>query len=582
MFSEAIRRAQALDNLPPGRRGPLHGLPFTVKDQFNVPGFDSTIGYASFIGNAKDLPPSTLVEVLQGQGAIVFAKTNVPQSLMWCETDNNVWGRTNNPRNVNYTPGGSTGGEAVLLAMKGTLVGWGTDIGGSCRIPSALVGCWGLRPSSYRLPYYGVTVSTDGQEHVPSVIGPMARTPQSLTFITRQVIQSDTHNLDPKVVPIPWREDLYQSTLLSKKLRIGLMLDDGVVRVHPPIARLLKWVATVLKNNGHEIIPWKPDLHCEGVAVMDEFYRADGGADVRSAIEASGESYIEHCQKLFGPQMAANAIDLPSYWKLLVEKRKIQKAYLDRWNNAGLDLILSPVMPHVAVKHKDTLWVGYTKIWNVLDYTAVVLPNFGYVLADAIKIHETDFEWKQYKPRNDFDAANWGLYNPREMYNQPIAMQLVARRYEEEKVLGGMQLISNAMEEHTEIKDDAYFDIIEPAGHYDGKVYNPFKLHLHGLYTGEGLSAPRKETPVQPIAHSLPTESIRRMEVEDPECEYSSEIESSDGLSTIPEAPSCAASELAASVESELASGVESVAGTVTPSICSADSFVTARSASGD
>jgi len=237
----------------------------------------------------------------------------------------------------------------------------------------------------------------------------MTRTPESLTFITRHVIQSDAHNLDPKVVPIPWREDLYQSMLLSKKLRIGLMLDDGVVRVHPPIARLLKWTATVLERNGHEIIPWKPDLHSEGVAVMDEFYRADGGVDVRSAIEASGEDYIEHCEKLFGPQMAANAIDIPSYWRLSVEKRKIQKAYLDRWNNAGLDILLTPVMPHVGVKHKHTLWVGYTKIWNVLDYTAVVLPNLGYVSEDAIKIHETDCEWKQYKPRNTFDAANWKL-----------------------------------------------------------------------------------------------------------------------------------------------------------------------------
>jgi len=154
MFIQALTRARALDRLLPGQRGPLHGLPFTVKDQFNVAGFDSTIGYASFIGNERDLPPSTLVEVLQEQGAIVFAKTNVPQSLMWCETDNNIWGRTNNPRNLDYTPGGSTGGEAVLLAMKGTLVGWGTDIGGSCRIPSALVGCWGLRPSVSHLPLY--------------------------------------------------------------------------------------------------------------------------------------------------------------------------------------------------------------------------------------------------------------------------------------------------------------------------------------------------------------------------------------------------------------------------------------------
>jgi len=157
---EALLKAQALDQLPPYQRGPLHGLPFTVKDQFNVPGFDSTIGYASFIGNAEDLPPSTLVEVLQGQGAIVFAKTNVPQSLMWCETDNNIWGRTNNPRNLDYTPGGSTGGEAVLLAMKGTLLGWGTDIGGSCRIPSALVGCWGLRPSVSHLPFHNYSLLT--------------------------------------------------------------------------------------------------------------------------------------------------------------------------------------------------------------------------------------------------------------------------------------------------------------------------------------------------------------------------------------------------------------------------------------
>ncbi|PWW73689.1 amidase signature enzyme [Tuber magnatum] len=577
IFIEALNRAKALDKLPPDQRGPLHGLPFTVKDQFNVPGFDSTIGYASFIGNAKGLPPSTLVEVLQGQGAIVFAKTNVPQSLMWCETDNNVWGRTNNPRNLDYTPGGSTGGEAVLLAMNGTLVGWGTDIGGSCRIPSALVGCWGLRPSSYRLPYHGVTVSTDGQGHVPSVIGPMTRTPQSLTFITRQVIQSNTHNLDPKVVPIPWREDLYRSTLLSKKLRIGLMLDDGVVRVHPPIARLLKWVATVLERNGHEIIPWNPELHYEGIAVMDKFYKADGGVDVRSAVEASGEDFIEHCQRLFGPQMAANAIDIPCYWKLSVEKRNIQKAYLDRWKKAGLDLLLTPVMPHVGVEHKHTAWVGYTKIWNVLDYSAVVLPNVGYVLADAIKIHKKDFEWKLYKPRNDSDAANWKLYNPREMYNQPIAIQLVAGRYEEEKVLGGMQMISDTLKKYTEIKDEAYFDIIEPAGRRrHNRAHKAFKLHQSELQVGGVPSVRRRENPDEPCASGLPSAPsapstpLGRMPAGQPE--NSHETDAFDGLSTILEVSSCAASEVAPSVKS--------VTRTVTPSVRSIDSFVTARSTS--
>ncbi|RPA96102.1 amidase signature enzyme [Choiromyces venosus 120613-1] len=590
MFLEALKRAQELDELPPNQRGPLYGLPFTVKDQFNVPGFDSTIGYASFIGNAKDLPPSTLVEVLQGQGAIVFAKTNVPQSLMWCETDNNVWGRTNNPRNLDYTPGGSTGGEAVLLAMGGSLLGWGTDIGGSCRIPSALVGCWALRPSSYRLPYQGVTVSTDGQEHVPSVIGPMTRSPESLTFITRQVIQANTYNLDPKVVPIPWREDIYQSTL-SKKLRIGLMLDDGVVRVHPPIARLLKWAATILESKGHEIVPWKPDHHYEGVTVMNEFYKADGGADVRSAIEASGEDYIDHCRKLFGPHLAANAIDIPSYWKLMVEKRGIQKLYLDRWNEAGLDLLLTPVMPHVGVKHKHTSWVGYTKIWNVLDYTAAVLPNFGYILADAIKIHETDLEWKQYKPRNFLDEANWALYDPQEMFNQPIAMQLVGRRYEEEKVLGGMQLLCNTLKDYTEIKDEAYFNIIEPAGRYDERGgYQPFNLRPRELRVTDVPSVPRKKKTVEPQVNNSPSEPVGNGPVQLPvinlpsmpdnsapvgEKSYNfTDSWSSGRLSTILEVSSNSTSETVLSDKYE--------ALTVTPSVCSTDSFVTAGSETKD
>lgn len=85
--------------------------------------------------------------MLTSLGAIIFAKTNVPQSLMWCETQNNIFGCTYNPRDLELTPGGSSGGEAVNLFMCGGLVGWGTDIGGSIRIPSALMGTYGLKPS---------------------------------------------------------------------------------------------------------------------------------------------------------------------------------------------------------------------------------------------------------------------------------------------------------------------------------------------------------------------------------------------------------------------------------------------------
>lgn len=126
-------------------------------------GLDSTLGY---VGRAGKLAGSNalLVDVLQGLGAIVLAKTNLPQSIMvskslmlyssqvlipfqWCETENPLWGLTTHPMNFDYTPGGSSGGEAALLASHGSLLGWGTDIGGSIRIPSHMNGLWGLKPS---------------------------------------------------------------------------------------------------------------------------------------------------------------------------------------------------------------------------------------------------------------------------------------------------------------------------------------------------------------------------------------------------------------------------------------------------
>lgn len=264
----------------------------TLKDQFNVAGVDSTIGYVCNINNASQLVPSALVQILERLGAVVIAKTNLSQSIMWCETENNIFGRTDNPRDRTFTPGGSSGGEAVNLVMKGAVVGWGTDIGGSIRIPSALTGVYGLKPSvcffpsdcaggilncaggilidagqSTRLPLQDVPTTTEGQEHVPSVAGPMARSISSLIAIMKAVLSAEPWMLDPKVAPIPWRDDVYTSTL-SRKLVIGVLRDDGVVRVHPPIRRVLDAVARKLEAAGHEIVEWAPNGHAEAIAVM--------------------------------------------------------------------------------------------------------------------------------------------------------------------------------------------------------------------------------------------------------------------------------------------------------------------------
>ena len=103
-------------------------MPITLKDQFDVIGVDTTLGYCSraFQPAKSD---AVLVSMLMKLGAIPILKTNLPQSIMWCETENPLWGLTVNPRDKNTTPGGSTGGEAVLLALHGSILGFGTDIG---------------------------------------------------------------------------------------------------------------------------------------------------------------------------------------------------------------------------------------------------------------------------------------------------------------------------------------------------------------------------------------------------------------------------------------------------------------------
>lgn len=110
-------------------------------------------------------------------------------------------------------------------------------------------------------------MSLDGQQHVPSVIGPMARSLSSLTFITRHVIKTALWNADPQLPPVPWRVDTFDA-FSKKPLVIGTMLDDGKVRVHPPIERVFKDVVSKLQMAGHEIVEWDISLNEECIAIM--------------------------------------------------------------------------------------------------------------------------------------------------------------------------------------------------------------------------------------------------------------------------------------------------------------------------
>ncbi|RFU32123.1 hypothetical protein B7463_g4203, partial [Scytalidium lignicola] len=446
-FEAAIQRARTLDKYyqDHGKTiGPLHGIPITLKDQFNIKGLDTTLGYVNMAFKPAE-DDAVVVKILQDLGAVMIAKSNLPQSIMWCETENPLFGLTTNPRNASFTPGGSTGGEGALLSLKASIVGWGTDIGGSIRIPSSINGLYGFKPSSARMPYQGVPVSTEGQEHVPSSIGPMTRSLSSITTITKAVINAEPWLLDPKVVPIPWRDSIYHE-VQSRPLVIGIITDDGVIKPHPPIERALRELAAKLKVAGHEVINWEPSLNKECVAIMDKFYTADGGEDIRRAVKAGGEPFLPHVEALIN---RGKPISVFEYWQLNKEKIAAQKAYLDKWNSTRgpvsgrvVDILLTPTMPHSAVPHRTTRWVGYTKVWNVLDYTALSFP------VDTISIEKDPVPSPPYEPRSDLDAFNWKLYDPVAMNGHPVGLQIVGRRFDEEKVLGAAKVIEEVMKKY--------------------------------------------------------------------------------------------------------------------------------------
>lgn len=154
-------------------------------------------------------------------------KTNLPISLLSFESTNDVWGRTTNPHNDKYSPGGSTGGEAALLASGGSRIGIGSDVAGSVRVPAHFSGVYSLRCSTGRWPKMGMNTSMPGQEGIPSVFSPMARTLEDLVYFSKSIISMKPWNYDHTIHPMPWRTDQEQDAKAKEVLRVGVMRTDG-------------------------------------------------------------------------------------------------------------------------------------------------------------------------------------------------------------------------------------------------------------------------------------------------------------------------------------------------------------------
>ncbi|EXJ76967.1 hypothetical protein A1O3_10124 [Capronia epimyces CBS 606.96] len=451
-FDTAIKDAIALDEYfaKTGHPvGPLHGLPVSLKDQFHVKGVDTTMGYVGWIGTfqgKKDTAKhktyeSEMVRELRALGAVLYCKTSVPQTLMSAETMNNIIGYTWNPKNRNLSSGGSSGGEGALISLKGSPIGFGTDYSGSIRMPSAFNGLYGIRPSSGRLPYQGLANSMDGQNTVLSVVGPMSHSPASLRLMIKAILSQKPWLYDPLVVELPWRSDQEGETLryiagrtTETKLAFGIMRCDGIVQSHPPIMRALDIVTKVLTAAGHELVDWNPPSHQRAIDIVQACWVYDGGEDVHGSFELSGEPMSDKISWIFGSErreeMKASAIA-----KNNVAKRAFQKEYMDYWNSTRqrtrsgrpVDAFILPAGAATATRPGARTYAGYTTALSALDYSIVTLPVT--TVDKKIDISEG------FQPISDHDANVHSGYEPEIYHGGHVGLQLVARRFQEEKVL---------------------------------------------------------------------------------------------------------------------------------------------------
>ena len=312
-------------------KGPLAGIPVSLKDSIHVAGFDTSVGYSCNVGKPQQVD-GAMVRMLKDAGAVPFVKTALPVTLLSFESTNDVWGQAKNPHNTKYSPGGSTGGEGALLAFGGSRIGVGSDVAGSVRAPAHYSGCYSIRCSTGRWPKLGVNTSMPGQEGIPSVFSPMARTLMDLTYFSRSVIQMQPWKYDPSVHPIPWRSDIESEYKAKKPLKVGIMRTDNVVDPAPACARALQMSATALKEQGHEVFDVSPPSPYEALVIASNLLNADGTQTFRSYFRTGESDDVGAAQ--FGRYMRMPRILKFFYWAYTkyIKRDEIWAGLLEHWH----------------------------------------------------------------------------------------------------------------------------------------------------------------------------------------------------------------------------------------------------------
>ena len=471
LFDDALARARELDAhlARTGRPlGPLHGLPISLKDTFKIRGYDASLGVANLCFKPAEAN-AALVDLLLSLGAVLYCKTNVPQTMMSLDSHNNIFGRTLNPANLRLTAGGSTGGEGALLALRGSVLGVGTDVGGSIRIPGACNGLYAIKPSHGRVPFAGQAGGTRpglSKLSIEATAGPLATSLRDCELFLRVIGDNILQAHDPDVLPQTWAQQMTLSApaataaAASPPLRVGIIRTDGHVTPLPPVATLLDEVAAQLGSSTSqqrfEVIEVDASAILSRVLkTFNGIVSIDGSNSWFDHFDATSEPLSPWLQGRISRREKKTTDEI---WDLQGQRTALQDQFLRVWHESGgywdtkasrakrgdrtLDAIICPMAPHPIAPIDRWNTANYTAAFNLLDLSAGILP------VRKLRAEDLVGEVPKSPPLNGWDKINrelWTKVDKHVYIGSTLSVQVLTPRLTERKLLEVMGKIDETL-----------------------------------------------------------------------------------------------------------------------------------------
>jgi aspartyl-tRNA(Asn)/glutamyl-tRNA(Gln) amidotransferase subunit A len=324
--------------------GPLHGVPFTVKDSIDTAGVLTQRGSPIFKGRLPDTD-ATSVARMKKAGGILLAKTNLPEFSYWIESDNLLSGRSNNPWNLERTPGGSSGGESAAIAAGMSPIGLGTDLAISVRGPAAQTGIVSLKATHGRVPLTGIWPRAPRRFwHV----GPMARSVRDLALAFSELAGPDGQDAFATSTA-PFDAGIGRSP--DRELRVGWLVEPGFGPIDPEVAATVQAAAEALKDVGCFVEPVRiPALERDfALDVFNRLHVMEMKPAFSAATAGRGEDEL---YKMAKTMLSLPDTSMKDYIDAEQAAERLRDGYADYFSR--YDALITPVLPLPAHKHGQT------------------------------------------------------------------------------------------------------------------------------------------------------------------------------------------------------------------------------------